>query len=320
MASSESPAVARRRVRLAVRQARDAANLTQAQVAEAMEWSHSKVMRIESGEVTIAPNDLRPLLAHLGVKDRSVVDDLVRAAKVSRRRQTWWTDPRFRDHLTLPMRQVIQYEAESTTMRHFSATVIPGPLQTREYAEAILRNYRSELLDEDIEIRVESRMRRRKDLLDRRNPPHILLLLDESVVYRRVGGAKIMGAQLADLANLVRDGRVNVRVLTFATDAPIHMFGSFDIFNLTDDDEDAVLYRESHLYDELVEDRPSVDRHRAMFDQLWEAALDEATSAEMIDGSVKAIQQDAPNPSPIPQPTRSTRQRRPPGSTRTEPG
>ena len=63
MTSPESPAGARRRVRLAVREAREARGLTQGQVAEAMEWSQSKVIRIESGEVTISPNDLRPLLA-----------------------------------------------------------------------------------------------------------------------------------------------------------------------------------------------------------------------------------------------------------------
>ncbi len=69
MAEGDSPTVARRRVRLAIREARDAAGLTQSQVAEAMEWSHSKVIRIENGEVTIYPNDLRPLLSYLRVSD-----------------------------------------------------------------------------------------------------------------------------------------------------------------------------------------------------------------------------------------------------------
>ena len=87
MASGDSPAVARRRVRLAVREAREAKDFTQGQVAEAMEWSLSKVMRIETGEVTVSPNDLRPLLAHLGITDKARVDELVRDAKLSRSRQ-----------------------------------------------------------------------------------------------------------------------------------------------------------------------------------------------------------------------------------------
>src|SRR5688572_20486351 len=80
-ASGDTPAVARRRVRLAIRDARTARGLTQSAVADAMEWSLSKVMRIESGEVTISQSDLRPLLAHLGVSDRVRVDELVQAAK-----------------------------------------------------------------------------------------------------------------------------------------------------------------------------------------------------------------------------------------------
>src|ERR671926_1562016 len=102
MPEGDSPTVARRRVRLAIREARDAAGLTQSQVAEAMEWSHSKVIRIENGEVSISPNDLRPLLNYLGVKDRTVVADLVADARIARtrQRQAWYQTPRFREHLT----------------------------------------------------------------------------------------------------------------------------------------------------------------------------------------------------------------------------
>src|SRR4030095_1797389 len=108
---SESPASARRRVRLAVRHAREHLGLTQSQVAEAMEWSLSKVMRIESGEVTIAPNDLRPLLAYLGVVGPAEVTALVEAAKISRQRAStartdWWDESPYRDTMTSAMRQL----------------------------------------------------------------------------------------------------------------------------------------------------------------------------------------------------------------------
>jgi transcriptional regulator with XRE-family HTH domain len=87
MTAGESPMIARRRVRLALREARDALNLTQSDVAEAMEWSLSKVIRIEGGEVSISPNDLRPLLAYLRIRDRVTVDALLADAKLSRVRQ-----------------------------------------------------------------------------------------------------------------------------------------------------------------------------------------------------------------------------------------
>ncbi|WP_433211415.1 helix-turn-helix domain-containing protein [Dactylosporangium sp. CS-047395] len=84
---SDKPAVARRKVRLAIKDSRNAKGDTQTQVAEAMEWSLSKVTRIESGDVAISANDLRPLLAYLGVEDRAIVDDLVQAAKASKARR-----------------------------------------------------------------------------------------------------------------------------------------------------------------------------------------------------------------------------------------
>lgn len=88
MAEGDSPTVARRRVRMVLRDARESAGLTQLEVAEQMEWSLSKVIRIENGDVTIAPNDLRPLLSFLGVKDRTIVADMLATAKIARTRQT----------------------------------------------------------------------------------------------------------------------------------------------------------------------------------------------------------------------------------------
>src|SRR5436853_5521548 len=113
MPSGELPAVARRRVRLALRHAREQRGLTQGQVAEAMEWSLSKVMRIESGEVTIAPNDLRPLLAYLSISHKPTVEAMVEDARTSRRRrQTWWDEPEYREHLTPALRLLSQFEVD----------------------------------------------------------------------------------------------------------------------------------------------------------------------------------------------------------------
>src|SRR3954447_8887894 len=117
MSSGDTPAVARRKVRLAIKDARNAKGDTQTDVAEAMEWSLSKVMRIENGEVTISQNDLRPLLSYLGIRDRTVVDDLIRAAKASKQRRQWWDEKRFHESLTPAMRQLIQYEAEASVVR-----------------------------------------------------------------------------------------------------------------------------------------------------------------------------------------------------------
>jgi transcriptional regulator with XRE-family HTH domain len=287
MAAGDLPAVARRRVRMALREAREKKDLTQSQVAEAMEWSLSKVMRIESGEVTIAPNDLRFLLAYLGITDRARVDELLHYAKTARRRQMWWEEPRFRDHITPAMRQLIQYESEATAVRHFYTMIVPGRLQTPAYAQAILHSYRNDLPEEDIKVRLEVRMRRRTELLARKPPPQILLLLDESVLYRAVGGAQVMREQLSNLVKLAHEGRVAARVVPFTVDAPLPLMGSYDVLDLGDGD--AVMYRESNTVDEIVEDQGKIRLHREIFEQLWRAALDENTSARLIQERAESV-------------------------------
>jgi transcriptional regulator with XRE-family HTH domain len=289
MTSPESPAGARRRVRLAVRVAREALGLTQGQVAEAMEWSQSKVIRIESGEVTISPNDLRPLLAYLEIVDKATVDALVRDARSSRQRKMWWDEPRVREHLTEPSRQLIQYELEAIEVRYFTNIMIPGRLQTDAYARAVLTGHRGQLTDEDLELRLETRQRRRDELLARRDFPPTYLLLDESVLKRPIGSAEITSDQLRELVRIGRERPLFVRVLPFTSSAPVPAIGPFDILNLPGEGANAVLYRESHLMDEIVDDVKNVGRHRASFDDWWEAALNEGASADLIEEAAKEL-------------------------------
>jgi transcriptional regulator with XRE-family HTH domain len=292
MTSPESPAGARRRVRLAVREAREAHGLTQSQVAEAMEWSHSKVIRIESGEVTISPNDLRPLLAHLGIVDKTTVDRLIRDARASRQRKMWWDETRVREHLTDALRQLIQYEVEAVEVRHFTNNVIPGELQTDDYATTILGLNLGQLNDDDVEVRLETRRRRRTQLLNRRDFPRKYLLLDESVLPRRVGGkAEVTAAQLQYLLDLARQKPLWVRVLPYAANAPVPAIGPFDILTLPGDGANAVLYRESQFGDEIVDDARIVQRHREAFETWWDAALDENASAALIERAIKELGQ-----------------------------
>jgi transcriptional regulator with XRE-family HTH domain len=279
--AGESPAVARRRVRLALRQAREAKGLTQAQVADAMEWSLSKVTRIESGEVSVSGTDLRALLPFLGITDREAVTQLMTDARVSRRQRWFVADRRYRDHLTSAMLQLIQFEAEATAIRYFNTMLIPGPLQTRAYAEAILGNFRDLLSDTDIQLRIDARMERQVQMLSRPDPPECLVLLDESLLYREVGGHIVMGEQLQRLLLLMQQGSVLVRIVPFTEAAPIALLGPFLILELGDP-ENAILYREDRLRDEIIHTPQEVSRHQDVFEDLWQVAFDDAESAQLI--------------------------------------
>jgi transcriptional regulator with XRE-family HTH domain len=279
MAAGDSPTVARRRVRLVLREAREAAGMTQTDVAEAMEWSLSKVIRIESGEVSIAQNDLRFLLSHLGIDDPGRVTELLEDAKIarSRQRRVWWQEPEFREHLTPATRRLIEFEGDVVAIRYFQIYNIPGPLQIPEYAEALTRKWDEELSDEQITTRVEARRMRRQALLDRLHTLHLSVLLDQSVLMRPIGGPEIFAAQVQELIRVSTEGLARIRMVPFDVEAALSNNGGFDLLYLSEDgnDEDAVLYRENGAGDEIVEDSATASRHRARYEKLWHAAMNE---------------------------------------------
>jgi transcriptional regulator with XRE-family HTH domain len=279
MSATESPAVARRRVRLALRRAREAKQLTQGQIAEAMEWSLSKVMRIEKGDVSISASDLRVLLDFLAVRDPGEVKQLMTDARTSRS-ERWSADPDYREHLTPATAQLLQFEAEATAIRHYSNVVIPGPLQTPAYARAMFTGYVHDLAEDTIRARIDVRLRRR-EIFYRPDPPDYLAILDESVLWREVGGRAVMGEQLSELLKIMADTAILVRIVPFAAAASIALLGPFSIFDLGAE-ENAVLYRESHTADEIVHARRLIGRHREVFERLWPEALDDAASAGLI--------------------------------------
>lgn len=286
MSTTDSPAAARRRLRFALRAARDAAQLTQADVAERLEWSVSKVNRIENGEVTISATDLRAFVALLGVTDQQTVEQLTTWARTARSRG-WWDSPDFRNHLTPAMRQLIQYEAEATAIRCFQPTLIPGPLQTPEYARAVLGHW-SDLSDETRTARQTIRSERGRRLFTDKSSTPYHLVLDESVVLRQVGGAVVMSTQLRTLLEVVRTSNLYVRVMPLTAGAVMGQLGNFIVLDL-DRDENAILYREVPPDDIIRDAHDVVQQYRQAFEHMWDLALTIEESASFIEANAAIL-------------------------------
>ncbi|MGK5680401.1 helix-turn-helix domain-containing protein [Actinoplanes sp. URMC 104] len=296
MAEGVSPTIARRRVRIAVREAREAAALTQAQVAEEMEWSLSKVIRIENGDVSISIADLRGLLSLLNVRDKDRISALLADARIARARtsakQMWWREPRFREYLTDDLRRYIEYEVEATEIRYYSIIYFPGPLQTREYGAALTGMFleEGEMSQEQIDVLVDARQNRLEALLRRVDSVHIYCLLDESVFWRRPGGPAVLAAQLRQILDLAGQGLVSVRMLPYDLSVPIANNASFDLMRVGSDRADSeLLYRENGMKDEMVDIRSETVRHRQRFDQLWLRANDESDTISFIEARVAEL-------------------------------
>jgi transcriptional regulator with XRE-family HTH domain len=289
--AEDSPTVARRRVRLALREAREHADLTQLQVAEEMEWSLSKVIRIENGDVSISPNDLRPLLGYLGVKDRAQINALVADAKLARTRQrrTWWQEPAFRD-LSEPLRRLIEFEAVAFAIRNYSTIYIPGPLQIPEYSSALTGSL-EEISTEQIDSIIDARRQRRNSVMSRLGSSlKFFTLLDESVFMRPIGGHVDFAEQLRDMHRLAEQGLINVRMLPFETHVSIPNNATYDLVSLGEETGDEVLYRENGITDELIEDKSSIARHLNRFNQLWLSATDETNTIRFIEKRIKELE------------------------------
>lgn len=281
MVPGEPPAVARRRVRLVLRAAREAKGFTQGHVADELDWSLSKVNRVEKGDVTVSRTDLLAMLELYGIDDSDRIDDLVQAARTSRQRG-WWDDPRYREHASSAMQQLFQFESEATAIRHFHPTLVAGILQTPAYAGFVMDFWSHDLPERSREARLEMRLRRRDHVFGRPDAPDYLLILDESVLYREVGGPRVMADQLRALVSTMQQPGITVRVVPLAEAAPIAMLGPFTILDLGDE-ENAVLYRESHMADEIVHAKVKIDHHRHIFEQLWEVSFTEEESARLIE-------------------------------------
>jgi transcriptional regulator with XRE-family HTH domain len=236
------PAVHRRRLRSELRKAREAAGMTQRDVARAMEWSLSKLLRIESGAVSISTNDLRVLLTHYGVADQPRVDELLKLARASRER-SWWSI--YRDVANPETISFLGFESSASIIRNFQPLLVPGLLQTEEYAREVIRTIEGpdvsgRRLSELLELRME-----RQDVLVREVAPHLHFIIDEAVIRRVVGGPEVMLRQLRHVRDAMEKPNTTVRVVPFSQGLYPAMRVGYVMFEFPDAEDENILYIEN---------------------------------------------------------------------------
>lgn len=278
MASAQEPAIQRRRLRTELRRARQAVDITQRDAAEAMDWSPSKLIRIESGTVGITPVDLRALLGYYGVTDKERVDQLVEMARASRK--PGWSA--YRAVLGREFLVYLDYEAAATSIRQAEPLLIPGLLQIEEYARAVLTQaYRREI--EYVEALWEVRQER-QEIFEREPAPETSFILDEAALRRLVGGAGVMRRQLAHLKSLVQERTADIRVLPFRLGAHEVMRGPFTVLEFADPADDDVLYLENSRGDVFQRDDPEFTTpYKEIFIDLQDKATGGEDLIQMID-------------------------------------
>jgi transcriptional regulator with XRE-family HTH domain len=230
------PSLNRRRLRIELRKAREAAGMTQRDAAKGLEWSLSKLIRIEAGTVSLGVTDLRALLQLYEVTDPGLVAELEDAARGSKG-QSWWAQ--YSDVVSPQYALYLGYEGSADTIRMFNPVVLPGLLQTEDYATALLTAMAPE---SRLRQQVDLRLTRQERFFDGDEGPEIDIVLDEAAVRRQIGGPSVMRRQLAHVQELAEHPRVNLRLLPFTAGAHFSVTTPFILLGFRDDDD--LLYLE----------------------------------------------------------------------------
>ncbi|ANP53506.1 transcriptional regulator with XRE-family HTH domain [Streptomyces griseochromogenes] len=250
------PAVRRRKLGAELRTLRTGTGLTSGEAARLVGWHQSKVSRIETGASGVKPADVRLLLDAYGVREGQLREMLLMLAgsEGAGGRSRWWHA--YRGILPPTYRDFISLESQASGMRTLETTVVPGLLQTPEYARAVTRAAVGGVDEERLDALVEVRLAR-QDVL-RSDPPLALsAVLDEAVLRREVGGPEVMARQLARLVEAACLPQVKLQVLPFGAGAHVGLTGPFVIFSFpSTSDLDVVVLDQltSSLYLERKED------------------------------------------------------------------
>ncbi len=283
MASTQSPTVRRRRLALELRRLREAAKLTCEEVAEQLECSASKISRVETGRVSVSPRDVRDILEIYGVPDVQR-DALVQLARESRQKG-WWhaygdsVQPHFATYLGL--------ESAASEIRIYEVNLIPGLLQTEEYARAVIAAGMVNSPRAEIERQVALRMERQR--LTITSPPKVWAVLDEAALRRQVGGAEVMRLQLEYLHELGGLRNVSLQVIPFGGGAHPAMGRPFVILVFGEEADPDVVYLEDLTSALWVENVEEVHRYNVFFNHLRATALSFDDSAALMAAVLKEM-------------------------------
>jgi transcriptional regulator with XRE-family HTH domain len=280
-----SPTLRRRELGTLLRARRQELGLTVEQVAERLEFSPSKVSRLETGQRGATARDVRDFCDLYGVSDTEERDRLVNLAREGKQ-QGWWQS------YDLDFSTYVGLEAAAESTKYFLSVVIPGLLQTADYARAMLEAWVPEISAERIDELVKVRLTR-QELIRRENPKPlgISAILDEAALHRVVGGPSTMRLQLQRLTELAQLPHVTIRIIPYTVGAHVAMESTFRILEFEDPVHDVVFVEGlvGRIYLERAQD---VARYNDVFERLSEIALSPQESIELMK-QIDAIYENA---------------------------
>ncbi|GIH78756.1 helix-turn-helix domain-containing protein [Planobispora longispora] len=247
-----------------LRRLREAGGLTREEAGHRIRCSESKISRMELGRVGLRERDVADLLTLYGVEDEgaraAVMDLLTRANEPG-----WWH--RFNDLLPNWFQTYVGLEEAAARIRTYEVQFVPGLLQTKEYARAVITAGSAGVAPEEIARRVDLRLERQR-ILDRPGGPFFWAVIDEAALRRPIGGADVMRAQLEHLMDLMRQPNITIQVMPFSFGGHSAEGGAFSVLRFQDRELPDVVYVEQLASALYLDKREDVDRYSEVMERL----------------------------------------------------
>lgn len=253
-------------------------------VAHELDWSTSKISRIELAKIAVTPADVRTLLGVLeAVSDE--VETLVNLAREDRQ-PGWWRQ--YAEVLPKWFEGYLSLESEAARLLAYESEVVPGLLQTEEYAAEILRHSTYTPLPDEAARAAELRRARQVRLVGN-DPVHLDAVINEGALRRAVGGPAVMRGQLSRLIEATELPNVVLRVLPFEAGAHPGVDGSFTVLEFLDPDDPRIVYLDRMTDSNYLDGLRDIAAYRYAHERLRAAALPPSDSREMISGLLREL-------------------------------
>jgi hypothetical protein len=264
-----------RKLAASLRGLRERSGRSEEEVADHLECPLPRFQRIETGMARVRLAEVRRMLDLYAITDEER-EALLGDAKQARDR-LWWSpytdliDESFETHLIL--------ENDAAILRTYQPNLVPGLLQTDRYAWELIGTA-SDLPLETVRRQADLRTMRRK-VLDRDDPPHLAVVLDEAVLRRPVGAPMVMREQYGHLLEIANAPGVTIQVLPFKAGPHLAMGAGFHIFDFPGEKQVVV---ELELLDrlEFVAESSDVAHYTEAFERASQCALDAARSGALL--------------------------------------
>lgn len=260
-----------RRLSRELRTLRATVGMTTEAAAEQLGWSRSKLNRFETGKGAPTPDDVAAI-CHLYCVETATTNAMVQLTREVARRG-WWTA--YSDVFT---GSYVEFEAAAKTIRHWEPLLIPGLLQTSDYAREIIQAGHPDRSDVELARRVDARMQRKTSLFGAHTTLHALIA--EGALHHPVGAPGIMARQLGDILHAMDQPNITIQVLPSKVGAHGGMEGTFSVLSFDDDPD--LGYAECPAGEVYVEDSEQIRQLMLTFERLIDVCLSPEESAALI--------------------------------------